>query len=58
MRCVVEMGSGGMTYIPSFTKIGIGIHKFVGGNTESIEMHKPTFLFQKERERERGQANE
>jgi hypothetical protein len=28
---VIEMGSDAMTYIPSFIKIGSGIHKFWGG---------------------------
>jgi hypothetical protein len=25
MKCTVEMSSGGMTYIPSFMKIGTGV---------------------------------
>jgi hypothetical protein len=31
MKYAVEMGSGGMTYIPSFIKIGPGIQKLVAG---------------------------
>jgi hypothetical protein len=31
MKCTVEMGSGAMTYIPSFTKIGSAIQKLIGG---------------------------
>jgi hypothetical protein len=30
MKCVLEMGSGAMIYIPSFIKIGSGIEKLVG----------------------------
>jgi hypothetical protein len=29
MKCVVEMSSGVMTYIPSLIKIGSGIQKFI-----------------------------
>jgi hypothetical protein len=31
MKYAVEMGSGGMTYIPSFIKIGSGIQTLIGG---------------------------
>jgi hypothetical protein len=31
MKYIVEMGSGAMIYIPSFTKIGWGIQKSMGG---------------------------
>jgi hypothetical protein len=31
MKYVVEMGSGAMIYIPSFTKIGSGIQKLIKG---------------------------
>jgi hypothetical protein len=31
MKYVVEMGSGVMTYIPSFIKIGSGIQKLIEG---------------------------
>jgi hypothetical protein len=39
MKYVVEMGSGAMTYIPSFIKIGSAIQKFIRGihrHTESL----------------------
>jgi hypothetical protein len=36
MKYAVEMGSGAMTYIPSFIKIGAGIRKMIRG--------KPTFI--------------
>jgi hypothetical protein len=35
MKYAVEMGSGVMIYIPSFTKIGSGIHKLIGGYTDT-----------------------
>jgi hypothetical protein len=31
MKYAVEMGSGGMIYIPSFIKIGSGIQNLIGG---------------------------
>jgi hypothetical protein len=31
----VEMGSGAMTYAPSFIKIGSGIQKLIGGDTQT-----------------------
>jgi hypothetical protein len=41
MKYAVEMGSGAMTYIPSFIKIGSGIQKLMGGGgrpTHSMEI--------------------
>jgi hypothetical protein len=41
MKYAVEMGSGGMTYIPTFIKIGSGIQKLNRGiyiHTDSMEM--------------------
>jgi hypothetical protein len=41
MKCVVEMGSGAMIYIPSFIKTGSGIQKLIGGihrHTDSMEI--------------------
>jgi hypothetical protein len=42
MKYAIEMGSGAMTYIPSFIKIGSGIQKLMGGrdlqNTDSMEI--------------------
>jgi hypothetical protein len=34
MKNAVEMGSGPMTYIPSFIKIGSGIQQFIAGVTQ------------------------
>jgi hypothetical protein len=31
MKYAVEMGSGGVTYIPSFIKIGSAVQKLMGG---------------------------
>jgi hypothetical protein len=33
MNYYVEMGSGAMIHLPSFTEIGSGIQKFLGGDT-------------------------
>jgi hypothetical protein len=38
MKYAVEMGSGAMTYIPSFINIDSGILKLMGGYTDSIEI--------------------
>jgi hypothetical protein len=41
MNYAVEMGSGGMIYIPSFMKIGSGIQKLIEWNhrhTDRIEI--------------------
>jgi hypothetical protein len=35
MKYAVEMGSGAMIYIPSFIKIGSGIQKLLGGDTNT-----------------------
>jgi hypothetical protein len=49
MKYAVEMGSGAMTYIPSFIKIGSAIVNFIRrGYTDSQtawRSHKPTFTF-------------
>jgi hypothetical protein len=37
MKYAVLMGSGAMIYIPSFTKIGSGIQKFIGGTHKYID---------------------
>jgi hypothetical protein len=34
MKYAVEMGSGAMIYIPNSIKIGSGIQKLIGGNTQ------------------------
>jgi hypothetical protein len=42
MKYAVEMGSGTMIYIPSFTKIGSGIRKLIGDTQTAWRSHKPT----------------
>jgi hypothetical protein len=39
MKYAVEMGSGATIYIPSFIKIGSGIQKFIGGDTQTHRQH-------------------
>jgi hypothetical protein len=40
MEYTIEMGSGGMIYIPSFIKIGSGIQKLVGtGDSNTHGQH-------------------
>jgi hypothetical protein len=41
------MGSGAMTYIPSFMMIGSGIQKLTGEihSHTALRSHKPTFSF-------------
>jgi hypothetical protein len=34
MKYAAEMGSGAMTYIPSFIKTGSGIQKLMGGGED------------------------
>jgi hypothetical protein len=48
MKYAIEMGSCAMIYIPSFVKIGSGIHKFMEGGKyrDSMVISKPTFIFQ------------
>jgi hypothetical protein len=44
MKHAVEMGSGAMIYIPSFIKTGLGIQKFIGGDSQTAwRSRKPTF---------------
>jgi hypothetical protein len=42
MKYAVEMGSGAMTCIPCFVKIGSGIQKLIGGINRhtSIQTHR------------------
>jgi hypothetical protein len=50
IKCVVEMGSGAMIYIPGFRRTGSGIQNWCGGYTDTqtkIWSHKPTFIFSK-----------
>jgi hypothetical protein len=35
MKYVVEMDSGAMIYVPSFIKIGSGIQKLIGGDSQT-----------------------
>jgi hypothetical protein len=35
MKFAVEMGSGGMLYVPSFIRVGPGIQMLVGGFTDT-----------------------
>jgi hypothetical protein len=39
MKYAVEMGSGAMIYVPSFIKIGSGIRKLIGGDTQACRQH-------------------
>jgi hypothetical protein len=36
----VEMGSGAMTYVPSFIKIGSGNQKLIGGGDTQAHTHR------------------
>jgi hypothetical protein len=36
MKYAVEIGSGAMTYIPSFIKIGSGIQKLIWEDTQTV----------------------
>jgi hypothetical protein len=38
MKCVVEIGSGAMMYIPSFKKIVSDIKKLMGGHRHADSM--------------------
>jgi hypothetical protein len=38
MKYAVEIGSGAMMYIPSFTKTGSRIQKWIGGDTHTNSM--------------------
>jgi hypothetical protein len=41
MNYVIEMALGGMTYIPSLIKIGLGVRKLLGGDTHT-DIHTQT----------------
>jgi hypothetical protein len=49
MKYAVEMGSGGVIYIPSFMKTGSGIQKVNGGGGEIHRQHgdRISILFSK-----------
>jgi hypothetical protein len=48
MKYVFEEGSGAMTYIPSFLKIGSGIQNLIGrGDSQTHRQHGDRFLFYK-----------
>jgi hypothetical protein len=44
MKYAVEMGSGAMTYIPSFINIGSSIHKLMG-DMQTQRQHGDLFYF-------------
>jgi hypothetical protein len=39
MKYTVEIDSGGMIYIPSFVKIGLGIQKLIGRDSQTHRQH-------------------
>jgi hypothetical protein len=39
MKYAAEMGSGAIMYVPSFVKIGAGIHKLIGGYLQTHRQH-------------------
>jgi hypothetical protein len=39
MKYAAEMGSGAVIYIPSFIKIGSGIQKLIGEETQAHRQH-------------------
>jgi hypothetical protein len=46
MKYAAEMVSDAMMYRPSFIKIGSGIPKLIGGNTQTAwRSHKHTYIF-------------
>jgi hypothetical protein len=50
MKYSGKMGSGAMTYIRSFKKIGSAIKKWIGGYIDTQRewrLHKPNFIFSK-----------
>jgi hypothetical protein len=55
MRYAVEMGSGDMIYIPRFTKIGSGIQKLIGMDSqthrEQCNLISPLLFFQNKESR-------
>jgi hypothetical protein len=40
MKYAVEIGSGAMIYIPSFIKIGSGIQKLIGRDSQTPRKHE------------------
>jgi hypothetical protein len=54
MKYAAEVGSGAMTYIPSFLKIGSGAPKLIGKvihRQTTRRSHKPVFVFQNKKSR-------
>jgi hypothetical protein len=50
IKGAVEMGSGAIICIQSYTKIGSAIHKLIGGYTDlqtAWRSHKPIFIISK-----------
>jgi hypothetical protein len=45
VKCVVEVGSGAVTYIRNLINIGSDIQKFIWWDSQTIwRSHKPTFI--------------
>jgi hypothetical protein len=42
MKCAVEMASDGMTFIPIFIEIDIGVRKLLGGGGKQTQTHIDT----------------
>jgi hypothetical protein len=53
MKYTVETGSGAMTYMTRFIKIGYAIVKLIWGetHTQSMRPHIPAFIFQNKESR-------
>jgi hypothetical protein len=50
MKYAIEVGSGVMICMPSFIKIGSGIHKLIGDDSQAqttLRSHKPIFISSK-----------
>jgi hypothetical protein len=45
MMYAVEMCSGAVIYLPSFIKIGSGIQKLTGDDTQTHRSNKPTCVY-------------
>jgi hypothetical protein len=59
MKCAIEMGSGGMLYVPRFIKIGSGIQNLLAGiniqtHSKVISLSMLLFFVNKESRINRG----
>jgi hypothetical protein len=45
MKYTIQMGSGAMIFVPSFTKIGSGIEEMIDVTQTGWRLHKPTLIF-------------